>query len=696
MANNLYIIQTEERSGKSVISLGLMDALLKDFDKVAFFRPIIKSDPQKEVDPDIDLILTHNQLKIPYEDTYAYTYLEAKELINAQKQEALLDGILNKFKELENKYDFILCSGSDFEGASFGFEFELNIDIANNLGSHVLGIINGSDKSHSEIISTAKMSVESFEKKGANLHTLIVNQVDSKINSGVIAELNTEFKNKQFLHYVIPEEPMLKKITIGEIVKWFDAEVLYGEDMMDQYVSSNGIGAMQICNFLNYLKEDRLMIVPGDRADIILTSIMVRASSTVPKIAGLLLTGGLKPDKNLFDLIKGFQKISMPIISVKENTYVISQLISKIYPKIAANDKRKIVTALGLFESSVNSDELLKKLEASRSNIVTPMMFEHSLIQRAKSQKKHIVLPEGTELRILKAAEVLTLRNMVDITLLGNEEDIRGKIKEKGLNLSGVNIIQPEKFPKLDEYIQTYYELRKKKGVTLDTARDAMLDNTYFGTMMVYKGDADGMVSGAVHTTRQTIRPSLEFIKTKPDYSIVSSVFLMCLKDRVIVYGDCAINPNPDAKQLAEIALSSAETAKAFGIDPKVAMLSYSTGDSGIGPEVEKVREATRIAKERNASIKLEGPIQYDAAIDPSVAKTKMPNSEVAGQATVFIFPDLNTGNNTYKAVQRAAGAVAIGPVLQGLNKPVNDLSRGCNISDIIYTVAITAIQAQN
>ncbi|MBF0395968.1 MAG: phosphate acetyltransferase, partial [Desulfobacterales bacterium] len=268
-----------------------------------------------------------------------------------------------------------------------------------------------------------------------------------------------------------------------------------------------------------------------------------------------------------------------------------------------------------------------------------------------------------------------------------------------GLRLDDINVIQPDKSPNFEEYVQTYYKLRKSKGITLDMARDIMSDVNYFGTMMVFKNHASGMVSGAFHTTVDTIRPAFEIIRTKPEYSIVSSVFFMCLTDRVLVYGDCAVNPNPNARQLAEIALSSAETASIFGIEPIVAMLSYSTGESGKGEDVEKVREAVKIAKElvtdRNLSLKLEGPLQYDAAIDPEVAKTKMPNSEVAGKATVFIFPDLNTGNNTYKAVQRSAEAVAIGPVLQGLKKPVNDLSRGCTVTDIVNTVAITAIQAQ-
>jgi phosphate acetyltransferase len=319
-------------------------------------------------------------------------------------------------------------------------------------------------------------------------------------------------------------------------------------------------------------------------------------------------------------------------------------------------------------------------------------------VQQAKSDKRRIVLAEGNDDRILTAAENLLSRDVVDLTLLGNPSEVRGQIQRLGLeiDLDRVPIIEPRESPKFEEYAQTLYELRKHKGMNLDTATDLMSDVSYYGTMMVYKGDADGMVSGAVHTTMHTILPALQFIKAKPGFSVVSSVFFMCLEDRVLVYGDCAVNPDPTAEELSEIAVSSADTARDFGIEPRVAMLSYSSGESGKGEDVEKVRTATKLVQERRPDLEVVGPIQYDAAVDPTVAAQKMPGSKVAGQATVFVFPDLNTGNNTYKAVQRETGAIAIGPVLQGLKKPVNDLSRGCTVKDIINTVAITAIQAQN
>jgi phosphate acetyltransferase len=323
------------------------------------------------------------------------------------------------------------------------------------------------------------------------------------------------------------------------------------------------------------------------------------------------------------------------------------------------------------------------------------MMFEHQLVERARSDRKHIVLPEGEDDRILVAADRLLRRNVVDLTILGPVDGIAERARTMGLDLSSAVILDPETDPLRSVFAADLTEIRSSKGLALDAAFDLVADVSYFGTMMVWKGLADGMVSGAAHTTAHTIRPALQIIKTTPGVSIVSSVFFMALEDRVLVYGDCAVNPDPNAEQLADIAISSAETSSAFGVDPRIAMLSYSTGSSGSGADVEKVREATRIARERRPDLAIEGPIQYDAAVDASVAKSKLPDSTVAGRATVFIFPDLNTGNNTYKAVQRSANAVAIGPVLQGLRLPVNDLSRGALVEDIINTVVITAVQAQ-
>ena len=480
------------------------------------------------------------------------------------------------------------------------------------------------------------------------------------------------------------------------MVEVLDAKVLFGESHLNNQSGSFAVGAMQLRNFLRNIFENCLVITPGDRADLILGSLQANMSRNYPKISGIVLTGGIIPEEPILKLIEGLTQV-VPIISVQSGTFETTNKIGSIRSHIYAENKNKIYTSLESFEKHVDVEEIAEKFTTFHPEGITPRMFQYNLVVRAKKNKKHIVLPEGSDERILRAAIRLVSMQIVDITLLGNQDEIVALAETLALplDLERIKIIDPVNSDKFEDYVDTLYELRKGKVLNRDMAKDLMTDVSYFGTMMVYKGHADGMVSGAVHTTQHTIRPALQFIKTKPGKNIVSSVFFMCLEDRVSVFGDCAINPNPTAEELAEIALSSAESSKAFGIEPKVAMLSYSSGDSGKGEDVNRVREATEIVKRKNPDLKIEGPIQYDAAVDMKVGKSKMPNSEVAGQASVLIFPDLNTGNNTYKAVQRETGALAIGPMLQGLNKPVNDLSRGCTVDDVFNTVIITAIQAQ-
>ncbi|RLA94874.1 MAG: phosphate acetyltransferase [Deltaproteobacteria bacterium] len=699
MGKNLYITATEARSGKSAISLGIMELLLRSIDRIAFFRPLINVDPAtKKKDNDINLISSYYQLPVPYEEMYAYTTNEAANLTALGKEEELLEGIFNKYKKLEKEHDFVLCEGTDFLGSTSAFEFDINADISNNLGCPVLLVANARQKTVDEIIRAIEVSIDSLLDKGCNLVATIVNRLDLKNKEEVIDRLKGKVLSPDQLVYTIPEEKFLGNPTVGEIAKILNAQILYGKDQLNRHVHSFTVAAMQLRNFLKRIEHGTLIITPGDRADVIVACLSAVSSMSMPNISGIMLTGGLIPEEPVQKLIEGFTNM-VPILSVKEDTFPTARIVDNVHAVISPENTQKITRALEVFEKNVNVEELGEKIIKAKISLVTPKMFEYELLQKARAHRQHIVLPEGEEERILRAAEILLRREVVDLTLLGNEERIRKQIIQLGLQLEGINIVDLEKSPLFDDYVKTYYDLRKHKGITMEIAQDIMSDVGYFGTMMVHKGDADGLVSGAVHTTQATIRPAFEIIKTKPGFSIVSSVFFMCLKDRVLVYGDCAVNPDPNAQKLAEIAISSAQTARIFGIEPRVAMLSYSTGESGKGEEVEKVREATRIAKEMakkfDPDLKIEGPIQYDAAIDPEVAKIKMPESEVAGRATVFIFPDLNTGNNTYKAVQRSANAVAIGPVLQGLNKPVNDLSRGCTVTDIVNTIAITAIQAQ-
>ncbi len=700
MSKNLFITATEARSGKSAICLGVMELLLRSVEKICFFRPLINVNPSdnEAIDHDINLISSYYNLASPYRDMYAYTATEANNLITVGKHEEVLEEIVSKYKNLERNHDFVLCEGTDFLGSTSAFEFDINAEISNNLGSPVLLVANAHKKSVDETLRSTEMAVESMLAKGCDIVATIVNRANPKDKEEITEQLKKKPWSKKQLIYTIPNEPKLGNPTVGELAKLLNARVLYGENYLDEHVYSFTVAAMQLRNFLKRIERGTLIITPGDRADVIVASLATVSSVAMPKIAGIILTGGLLPEEPVCKLIEGFSHI-LPILSVEHDTFPTARIADNAHAMILPEDTRKIIRALEIFENSVAMEELGQRIIKREISIVTPKLFEYGLVQKAKAHKQHIVLPEGEDERILRAAEILLRREVVDLTLLGNEQQIRKTISRIGLYMEGINIIEVRKSGLFDDYVQTYYGLRKHKGISMEIAGDTMSDANFFGTMMVYKGHADGMVSGAVHTTADTIRPAFEIIKTKPGFSIVSSLFFMCLKDKVLVYADCAVNPDPDAKSLAEIAVSSAQTAKTFGIEPRVAMLSYSTGQSGKGKDVEKVREATAIAKDLAKytfpDLKLEGPMQYDAAIDPEVAKTKMPESEVAGKATVFIFPDLNTGNNTYKAVQRSANAVAIGPVLQGLNKPVNDLSRGCSVADIVNTIAITAVQAQ-
>ena len=694
MGKNIYIATMEPQSGKSVVLLGLMEMLSHRIQKIGIFRPIVRAG--KKHDAYIDLVRKRYKLKFDYEDLYACTHQEARDLLGSGQYDTLVKRMVSKYKALEQRCDFVVCVGTDFTGIATAFEFDFNADIANQFGCPVLLVVNGHQKSPEDLVAAVQMSREAFQEQGCNVIATVANRVEEASLETVSEQLSGKSIELGPV-YTLKEEPVLAFPSVRAIARALNARFLIGEGRtLNREVRMYKVAAMQLRHVLAHMQDGVLIITPGDRADVILGSMMTLFSDKAPNIAGIILTGGLVPESHIQKLIEGLKTPCFPIMSVETDTYTTAMNISTVHPIISAENERKIALTLGLFESRVDLPELEKRIEVVRSTRVTPIMFEYELIERAKSDRRHIVLPEGNEERILRAAEILHRRDAVQLTLLGEKDEIQQKIATLGLDLKNVNIENPMSSEMLDEFAETYFQLRHHKGISREFAQDMMTDGNYFGTMMVHKGLADGMVSGAVHTTQHTVRPAFEFIRTQEGYSIVSSVFLMCLADRVLVYGDCAVNPNPNPVQLADIAISSAETARLFGIEPRIAMLSYSTGESGEGEDVEKVREATQLAKERRPDLKIEGPLQYDAAIDSSVAATKMPDSEVAGHATVFIFPDLNTGNNTYKAVQRSANAVAIGPILQGLNKPVNDLSRGCTVTDIVNTVVITAIQAQS
>ena len=690
---SIYIAGAGSGSGKSVVVLGFMEMLSAVNRRVGFFRPVVSS--TVEQDSLTSLIRDRYDLPFPAEMLYGCTAQMASELAAAGHYDELLKLILNKFMLLDEQCDLVLCAGTDFDGLVPSLEFDFNADLANNFGCSIVVVVKGFNRSSEEALHAVHMAHESMIDRGGDLLATVVNGVHPDYVEVVKRRAQAVLPRTETLH-VLPETEALAKPTIGEVNKMLGTELLCGEaDALNQVVTNYKVAAMEVPDFLNYVEDGCLIITAGDRNDIILASLAADVADSFPRVAGLLLTGGLKPAENVQRLLFGLRRSKVAVLCTQRDTFQTALAVDKVESVILPGDERKIAAALGVFESSVDIKGLQESIASHASARITPLMFEYELIQRAKSQRKRIVLPEGQDERILRAAEILSLRGVAELILLGNPEKIRRRIGELGLQLEGIRIIDPINSPKRSEYATVYYGLRAHKGISEQIAFDALEDVSYFGTLMVYTGDADGMVSGALHTTQHTIRPSFETIKTKPETKLVSSVFFMCMPDRVLVYGDCAVNPNPDAEQLADIAITSAGTAEAFGVEPRIAMLSYSTGSSGKGADVEKVREAVAIARKRRPDLKLEGPIQYDAAVDASVARSKMPDSEVAGQATVFIFPDLNTGNNTYKAVQRSAGAVAIGPVLQGLNKPVNDLSRGCTVTDIVNTVAITAIQAQ-
>ncbi|MDR0408245.1 MAG: phosphate acetyltransferase [Campylobacteraceae bacterium] len=689
---SLYISSLEPYSGSLVIGMGFMEILRRRVKNIAFFRPIV---PSKEPDNIVSFMLEYYDLKMDYSDAVGFSIEEIKSAAAEGRLNELIQSLIAKFKMLEKNYDFILCEGIARSLLSSVVDFDINFEVAKNLGTPLINLLSGMNRTNLQLLDEIKIESKAIKKSGCNHFNTFINRLDPD----TLEKLQNDIKQFEFSHppiYLLPEVEELSSPTIEEIKNALNCKIVFGkDDDLKRVVKQPRVISTTIDTMLSYLQENDLIITGGDRSDIVLGVLTANNSNAYPTIAGILLIGGILPKESFLKLIGGFSKISLPILSVSGDTLSAALRVKNVPAQITINSERKIALAMGLFSSRVNTEDIEKHIDAvSDSTSMTPIMFEYNMFEAARKNKKRIVLPESNDDRILRAAEIIIRRDVADIILLGKESDINTKAASLGIDISNATIVDPAKSPLMEKYVKEFYELRKSKGITMELAKDAMQGLSYFATMMVYKGDADGMVSGAIHTTSDTIRPALQVIKTKPGISIISSIFFMCLDTKVLVYGDCAVNKDPSSEELAQIAISSADTAKSFGIEPKIAMLSYSTGNSGEGADVEKVKDAVKIVKNKRPDLMVEGPIQYDAAIDPIVAKTKLPESKVAGQATVFIFPDLNTGNNTYKAVQRSSNAVAVGPVLQGLKKPVNDLSRGCLVADIVNTVAITAIQA--
>jgi phosphate acetyltransferase len=700
MARSIYITSAEGHSGKSTVALGVLDTLTHQIQRVGVFRPIARSIVER--DYVLEALLSHDGVELDYDECVGVTYDD----VHADP-EAALSRIVERYKAVEAKCDAVVIVGSDYTDVGSPTELSFNARIAANLGAPVLLVLTGrrSDetggRSPDEMRQIADLAIPELVTAHAGLLGVVVNRADPEQLDAITAAIpaavpaSLQAKAPHVPVWAIPEDAFLVAPTVAELLDAVDGTLVKGDAaLLSREALGVVVSAMSMENVLARLTEGAIVVIPGDRSEVLLGVLTAHASETFPTVAGIVLNGGFALSPTIERLVSGLDE-TLPIISTALGTYETAKRITQTRGRLSPESSRKMDTALAAFEQHVDTSRLLELLDVSRSDVVTPLMFEYGLIERARKAGKRIVLPEGTDDRVLRAAGTILRRGIADVTILGEEIEVRSRAIGLGIDIGRATVLSPFDAVLRERFAEEYVRLRAHKGMVLDIARETVTDVSYFGTMMVQLGLADGMVSGAAHTTAHTIRPGFEIIKTTEGVSVVSSVFLMALADRVLVYGDCAVNPDPTADQLADIAISSAETAAQFGIEPRIAMLSYSTGESGAGADVEKVRQATARVRELRPDLAVEGPIQYDAAADAAVAATKMPDSQVAGRATVFIFPDLNTGNNTYKAVQRSAGAVAIGPVLQGLRKPINDLSRGALVQDIVNTVAITAIQAE-
>lgn len=684
MTNSVYISAAERQVSKSAIALGVLELFSSRVKRVGVFRPLVNS---LEHDVVAEALLGSRTTKQTLESALGVTYEQY-----AADPEGAMDSVVAKYAALAEQYDAMVVVGSDYTDIESAQELDRNAQLATNLNSPVILVTRAGQHTPEEVARITESSVEAFEAHSNQVIAIVGTHADPQSLDAVAEALRGV---REVPVSVTPHSAMMNAPTVGQQFEAADATFWRGnEALLKGEAVHTIIGAMTLPNLLTRLQREATVILPADRLDLVPALIMAHRSPEYGPLASLILTGGFEIPESVHKLFEE-ANIDLPIGITDNDTFSTASKVQAVH-SFSTSSPRKIEVARNLFASHVDRDQLLAAIDLPRTELRTPTMFEHQLMQMARADRRRIVLPEATDDRILQAADTVLARGVADIILLGDAGQISQRAAELGLNLSAATIVNPKDPALVEEFAAEYAKLRAHKGVTIEQAREKLTDLSYFGTMMVHLDRADGMVSGAVNTTANTIRPSLEFIKTRPGVSVVSGSFLMCMSDRVLVYADCAVNPDPTPSQLADIAISSAATAETFGIEARVAMLSYSTGTSGSGADVDKVREATELVRERAPHVKVDGPMQFDAAVDAVVASKKMPESEVAGRATVFIFPDLNTGNNTYKAVQRHSGAVAVGPLLQGLNKAVNDLSRGALVDDIVSTISLTAVQSQN
>ena len=698
MARSVYVASVEGHTIKSAIALGVLDNLKKTYASVGVFRAV---SPQIESrDQVLEMLHQLSGTHLELADCVGADYRD----VHASPEKALAQ-ILERYKKIEREVDAMVILGSDYTDVVSPAELSFNARVATNLASPMLLVLSGRnsltgeenlgqapEREAAEIGQVAELAMQELSEASTTLLAVVVNRAG--LNAEEIRSQVSKKIPVQIPVWIVPEDPYLVAPRMTQVLEAVSGELIFGDakrlgdEAMDVVVA-----AMSEVNVLARLKEHAVVVAPSDRTDVLLPLVMADSSDTFPKLAGIVLNGGFELPETIARLIKGV-KPSVPVVACQGGSFDTTMKVIHTRGMLSLADPGKISRARKLFENSIPLGTLTQLIAEATAQTITPLMFEHSLAERARANQKLIVLPEGNDDRVLTAASEVIAKGIAKLIILGNPAQIQVRAQALKIDLSGAELVEIASSVHFERCVNEYVTLRAHKGMTYEKAREVMLDESYFGTMLVQLGIADGMVSGACHTTAHTITPAFQIIKTKPGVSIVSSVFLMALRDRVVVYGDCAVIPEPTEEQLADIAISSAQTAIAFDIEPHVAMLSYSTGESGSGAEVDRVRNATNLVRKRSPELSVEGPIQFDAAVDASVAKTKLPDSTVAGRATVFVFPDLNTGNNTYKAVQRTSGALAIGPILQGLKKPVNDLSRGALVKDIVNTIAITAIQA--
>nr|WP_208293581.1 phosphate acetyltransferase [Zophobihabitans entericus] len=702
------LIPTGTNVGLTGVSLGVIRAMERQGVKLSVFKPVAQ--PRAGGDtPDQTTSIIRANSTISTAEPLKMSHVES--LLSSNQQDVLMEQVVALYAENTKDADVILVEGI-VPTNGYPFANQLNFDIAKTLGAEIIFVMSMGRDSAEQLKERIEIARSNFGgTKNEKIIGVLVNKVNAPIDEqGLarpdIAEIyhTPTFDGKKVtiedLRKVsplpvlgcIPWNIDLSASRAIDIAKHLNAKIVNEGAIKSRRIKHVSFCARNIPNMLSHLQANALLVTSADRADILVSASLSVMNGV--EIGAILLTGGYEIDPGVKKLCQQAFDTGLPVFTVDTNTWQTSINLQNFNLEVPVDDHERIEEVQNFMADNIDSAWVKSLTEVvSSARRLSPPAFRYQLTELARKAGKTIVLPEGDEPRTIKAAMICAERGIAKCILLGNPDEVRRVATSQGVTLgAGIEIMDPEQVR--EKYVPRLVELRKNKGMTDVIAREQLADNVVLGTMMLENGDVDGLVSGAVHTTANTIRPPLQIIKTAPNSSLVSSVFFMLMPEQVYIYGDCAINPDPNAQELAEIAIQSADTAIAFGIEPRVAMISYSTGNSGQGADVEKVKEATRIAQEKRPDLMIDGPLQYDAAVMPDVAKSKAPNSQVAGKATVFIFPDLNTGNTTYKAVQRSADLVSIGPMLQGMRKPVNDLSRGALVDDIVYTIALTAIQA--